>query len=153
MGNICRSPAAEGVFRHYVQKAGHEDLIEIDSAGTLGYHQGSLPDHRMQEAAINRGYKLDSIARQVIRNDITDFDLIVAMDQDNLRELTNISDATDSHIRLLGSFLVNNEDSTLVQPVPDPYYGGHDGFETVLDIIESACPAILDHCLETAKSR
>ncbi|MGK0298017.1 MAG: protein-tyrosine phosphatase [Gammaproteobacteria bacterium] len=149
MGNICRSPAAEGVFRDYIQKAGQQKSILVESAGTLGYHQGSPPDQRMLQAATRRGYQLISTARKVNQNDINEFDLIVAMDHDNLSELKSIAKDSDEHIRLLGSFISTELDGRMIPDVPDPYYGGNDGFEKVLDMIESACPGMLEFCLES----
>ena len=149
MGNICRSPAAEGVFRHFVEKAGEHHRIAIDSAGTIGFHAGSLPDPRMREAASRRGYKLDSRARQVNSDDINEFDLIVPMDHENYDDLTGISRGANEHIRLLGGFLAAAHEQAQVRPVPDPYYGGAKGFEEVLDMIESACPAMLEHCIRS----
>ncbi|MFT5134501.1 MAG: protein-tyrosine phosphatase [Gammaproteobacteria bacterium] len=147
MGNICRSPAGEGVFQHYVQQAGHEDNIRIDSAGTIGYHTGGPADARMQAAAKKRGYSLNSIARQVRASDIEDFDLIVAMDVENLENIDHIAGGRMPHIRMLGSFLEDSDDLVMGRSVPDPYYGGDAGFEEVLNMIESACPAMLKHCL------
>ena len=147
MGNICRSPAGEGVFQYYVGKAGREDSIRIDSAGTIGYHAGGPADSRMQLAANKRGYSLNSIARQVSRADIEDFDLIVAMDVENLENLDHLAGARLPHIRMLGSFLDDSNDPVMGRSVPDPYYGGDAGFEEVLDMIEAACPAMLAHCL------
>ncbi|MGY8814030.1 MAG: low molecular weight protein-tyrosine-phosphatase [Gammaproteobacteria bacterium] len=150
MGNICRSPAAEGVFRDYIQKAGQQNSIIIESAGTLGYHQGSPPDSRMLQAASRRGYELLSSARKVNLQDINEFDLIVAMDHDNLSELNSLTKDSKEHIRLLGSFINTELDGQMIPPVPDPYYGGNDGFENVLDMIESACPGMLEYCLESS---
>ncbi len=147
MGNICRSPTGEGVFQHYVKQAGYEDSIHIDSAGTIDYHAGNPADQRMQAFAQKRGYSLDSIARKVTRADIDDFDLIVAMDVENLENLDYLAGARLPHIRMLGSFLDDSDDPVMGRSVPDPYYGGDAGFEAVLDMIESACPAMLDHCL------
>ncbi len=147
MGNICRSPTGEGVFRHYVRRAGHESLIQIESAGTIGFHAGNPPDIRMTEAASRRGYRLESRARQVTREDIEDFDLIISMDHDNLMDLENLAGGRRPHIRMLGSYLGGQGGNDTAPPVPDPYYGGPAGFDEVLDMIESACPAILEHCL------
>jgi protein-tyrosine phosphatase len=148
MGNICRSPTGEGVFRHYVDQAGMTEVIHIDSAGTIGYHSGDPADPRMCEAAARRGYVLDSIARQVTRTDISVQDLIVAMDRTNLRDLERLAGGARSHIRMLGCFLGDGCTNDLARPVPDPYYGGTAGFDFVLDMIESACPSLLEHCLE-----
>ena len=151
MGNICRSPTGEGVFQYYVEDKGHTDKIHVDSAGTIAYHEGEQADARMREVAAKRNYQLESIARKVITEDIERFDLIVAMDHDNLNELESLAGGTKQHIRLLGSFLDgynnknNNKDAA---SVPDPYYGGQAGFEQVLDMIEAACPNMLSHCLE-----
>ena len=153
MGNICRSPTGEGVFKHYVAEAGHADKISIDSAGTIGYHAGGPADGRMRAAASQRGYSLDSIARQVTRSDLDDFDLVIPMDHDNLAELEHLANGPQSHLRLLGTFLDGANDNARAAPVPDPYYGGAAGFEEVLDMVESACPAILEYCLEIHHSR
>ena len=146
MGNICRSPTGEGVFKKYVQEAGLPDSIFIDSAGTIGYHTGSPADARMQSAAKNRGYSLESLARQVTVQDFDDFDLIVAMDVENLENLYHLVGSKPEHVRMLGSFLDDSDDDVMGRSVPDPYYGGAAGFEEVLDMIESACPAMLEHC-------
>lgn len=153
MGNICRSPTGEGVFRHYVDNAGHAGSIYIDSAGTLGYHAGNPADARMRAAAARRGYRLDSIARQVRRDDLSSFHLIVAMDHDNLHELEAMAGGSAPHIRMLGSFLGKGISNANARPVPDPYYGGESGFEAVLDMIEQACPALLSHCVELLQGR
>jgi low molecular weight protein-tyrosine phosphatase len=147
MGNICRSPTGEGVFQHYVKNRGYADQIHIDSAGTIAYHQGEPADARMREVAARRSYDLRSIARKVTVNDLETFDLVVAMDMDNLNDLESMVGGTRKHIRLLGSFLdgYHNNDAP---SVPDPYYGGVAGFEQVLDMIESACPGMLSHCIE-----
>jgi protein-tyrosine phosphatase len=151
MGNICRSPAAEGVFREYVRKAGFNEVIEISSAGTISYHAGSPPDRRMLRAASRRGYKLESLARQVTREDFERFDLVIAMDHINLQDLQElIGDA--SNVRLLGSFLKRKQ-GDFIPAVPDPYEGGAEGFETVLDMIEAACPAVLEYCLNIVNNR
>lgn len=147
MGNICRSPTGEGVFRYYVEKTSYEDKIFIDSAGMISYHAGNPADERMRRAASNRGYSLDSIARQVTRDDIDRFELIVPMDFDNLSDLERLAGGESHHIRLLGSFLEGVNDNHQAPAVPDPYYGGDQGFAEVLDMIEAACPAMLEHCL------
>ena len=152
-GNICRSPAGAGVYRHYVREAGFADLIGVDSAGTIDYHAGEAPDARMQAAAARRGYVLDSIARQVTLGDLSDFDVIVAMDHEHLRALARLAGGRPAHLRLLGTFLGEAIDNDDAQAVPDPYYGGPRGFELVLDMIESACPQLLAHCLDLREQR
>lgn len=150
MGNICRSPTGEGVFKHYVDEQGFNAQFHIDSAGTIGYHAGSPADERMCVAAERRGYLLQSIARQVDEADLELFDLIVAMDADNLRDLESIAGGPRDHIRLLGSFLPDVTGNDDAPSVPDPYYGGAAGFEQVLDMIEHACPGILEHSFSLA---
>ncbi len=148
MGNICRSPTGEGVFQHYVENKGYADKIHIDSAGTIAYHEGEPADIRMREVAAKRAYKLQSIARKVTVEDIDTFDLLVAMDIDNLNDLEAMAGGSKQHIRLLGTFLDSYKINQEAPSVPDPYYGGEAGFEKVLDMIESACPNMLSHCLD-----
>jgi len=141
LGNICRSPAGEGVFQHFVRAAGSEAEIVVDSAGTAGYHIGKAADQRMRAAAAQRGYRLDSRARQVTAGDLTAFDLVIAMDRANRSDLESlVAGADHSVIKQLSDFLPVAE--RWPEEVPDPYYGGEDGFEQVLDMIEAACPAI-----------
>ena len=139
MGNICRSPAGEAVLRHASEAAGVELVVE--SAGTHGYHVGEPADERMRRAASARGYSLSSRARKVEDLDLDGdrYDLVVAMDSANHSILLNLATGGTSHIRLFSDFL---EDSWPVD-VPDPYYGGVQGFETVLNMLEAGCPAIL----------
>ena len=147
MGNICRSPAAEGVFRHYVEQQGAAGDFYIDSAGTIDYHSGQPADPRMRGAASNRGYTLTSISRQVTPEDLDEFDLIAAMDQDNLWYLEELAGGPQPNIRLLGSFLPEHQGHLEQAPqVPDPYYGGSQGFEKVLDMIERACAGMYFTC-------
>ena len=143
MGNICRSPLAEGVFRELVQRAGLADSIEIDSAGIGDWHVGELPDPRTRAVAERRGLKLVSRARQVIPDDLEQFDYVVAMDEENLRGLRRLrADAgPDTQVRRLREF--DREADAL--DVPDPYYGGDDGFERVHDMVERACAGLLEH--------
>ncbi len=135
MGNICRSPTAEGVFRHVATEAGLRDGVTVDSAGTHAYHSGEPPDRRSRAAAERRGYSLERIrARRVRETDFAEFDLILAMDRDNLASLKAISDDEyHGKIRLFLDYTEGPEDE-----VPDPYYGGATGFERVLDLIEEA---------------
>lgn len=141
MGNICRSPTAEGVFRHHVGEAGLSDTIEIDSAGTHAYHVGEPPDRRARAAAERRGMSLDGIrARRVEAADFERFDYIIAMDEDNLYRLRE--EAPDEHKAELRLFL---EFSKGVETeVPDPYYGGASGFERVLDLVDDASRGLLE---------
>jgi len=142
MGNICRSPTAEGVFRHHVQAAGLADVIAIASAGTHGYHVGDAPDRRSQAAALRRRYDLSAQrARQFDVSDFERFDYILAMDRENLAHLHHHASAdARSKARLFLEF------GTLgILEVPDPYYGGADGFERALDLIEDASRGLLSH--------
>ena len=153
MGNICRSPTGEGVFRHYVEDHGKAEIIHIDSAGTLAYHSGEPADRRMRMAASSRGYQLDSIARVVTREDLWHFDLVLAMDDDNFADLVTMGDGEVENIKMLGAFIPGVDATASPPAVPDPYYGGVDGFEQVIDMCERACPAILDHCLKLLANR
>ena len=140
MGNICRSPTAEGVFRQRLQQAGLLEQVTVDSAGTGDWHVGKAPDNRSSQAALQRGYDLSSLrARQVQREDFQRFDLILAMDQDNLARLQALRPASGGAD--LDLFL--RRYALAVDEVPDPYYGGADGFEQVLDLIEQASDALL----------
>ena len=136
MGNICRSPTAEGVMRQLIADAGLEDVVEVDSAGTGGWHAGEPPDARATAAARRRGVTLEGGARQVRPEDFDRFDLIVAMDRENLRDLRAM--APDHGAREKLRLLAPDQD------VPDPYYGGDRGFETVLDMVGAACRELLD---------
>ncbi len=140
LGNICRSPTAEGVFRRKLQQAGLEQQVEVDSAGTGDWHVGRAPDSRTRLAAQRRGYDLSSLrARQVQPADFQRFDLILAMDHSNLAHLRAARPAAAAAELDL---LLRRFDLP-VEEVPDPYYGGEDGFETVLDLIEQACEGLL----------
>ena len=141
MGNICRSPTAEGVFRHFVNEAGLDEEITVDSAGTHAYHVGEPPDRRAMAAAERRGVSLVGLkARRVTDDDFERFDHIIAMDEDNLIRLQEQStDEYRDKISLFLSFAVDTETE-----VPDPYYGGGAGFERVLDLVEKASRGLLE---------
>jgi protein-tyrosine phosphatase len=139
MGNICRSPAAEGVFRKAVAEAGRAAEFEIDSAGTHGYHVGYAPDPRMKAAAKRRGYQLDSTARLLAPEDFHRFDLIVAMDDDNYANISAMNPGGRARIVRMCDYCATQQ----ANEVPDPYYGGAAGFERVLDILEDACATLL----------
>jgi protein-tyrosine phosphatase len=150
MGNICRSPTAEGVLRHLVSERGLEDEIEIESAGTGGWHVGDPPDSRSAAAARRRGITVDGAARQVHADDFEEFDLLLAMDRDNLAELRALMPAGSEHkVRMLREFDPASAGAPDLD-VPDPYYGGSNGFEVVLDQVEAACRGLLD---EIARAR
>jgi protein-tyrosine phosphatase len=141
LGNICRSPTAEGVFRKLVQDEGLDDLIEIDSAGTHAYHVGSPPDARAQEAALRRGIDMsDLVGRKVDTGDFYVFDYILAMDESNEYHLKEMAPGEEIHKVCL--FLDFAGDAA-EREVPDPYYGGAKGFEHVLDLVEQAAAGLL----------
>jgi len=151
MGNICRSPTAEGVFRRLVAERAPGVQIEIDSAGTHDYHVGDPPDPRSIAAASRRGVDLRHLRARMVRDeDFERFDLIIAMDRLNRATLIERSpEPFRERIRLLMEFAENGE----VEDVPDPYYGGAPGFERVLDLAEEAAAGLLDDVLERARSR
>lgn len=140
LGNICRSPTAEGVFRRLLAEEGMESAIHVDSAGTAAYHVGSPPDERAREAALRRGVDLSDIrGRRVEPSDIKTFDYVLAMDRENHSNLLAIAGEHGHKIRLFMEYSSRFDDSE----VPDPYYGGPNGFEQVLDMIEDAAEGLL----------
>ena len=142
MGNICRSPTADAVFRHQVRAAGLNNLIKVDSAGTHAYHSGEPPDRRAQQAALRRGYSMQSLqARCVEISDFSRFDYILAMDRNNLSDMQR--DCPPDHLDKLSLLMQYSEHWKTFQEVPDPYYGGKQGFEIVLDLVESASQGLL----------
>ncbi|MEQ1533464.1 MAG: low molecular weight phosphotyrosine protein phosphatase [Sideroxydans sp.] len=143
MGNICRSPTAEAVFRRYVEQAKLSNTIEIDSAGTHDYHIGEAPDMRTQRAALQRGYDMSALrGRQVDAVDFSRFDYVLAMDEANLLILKRLRPRdAESHLGLFLAFAEKHAE----REVPDPYYGGAQGFEQVLDLVEDAANGLLQH--------
>lgn len=141
MGNICRSPAAEEIMRIKLIKHGIGENFHIDSAGTHGYHKGELPDYRMREHASRRGYKLTSPSRPVKQEDFWDFDFIIAMDENNIQNLHRQSPDNESRKKI--SLMTDYCQNKVADHVPDPYYGGAQGFENVLDILEDACEGFI----------
>ena len=139
LGNICRSPLAEGVLKHLVDKNGLSGDVEVDSAGTCAHHVGQRADPRSQAVAKTHGVTLTSRGRQVAASDFEDFDLIVAMDDENVSNLRReCPDAQQSKIRLMRSWDPEGEGD-----VPDPYYGGPRGFDLIYDMIDRSCRALL----------
>jgi len=140
MGNICRSPAGENVMRKMLQDAGLADRIQVDSAGTHGYHIGHPPDSRMIDAGKLRGLPMTGAARKVTRNDLDQFDLILAMDDGNYSILTQLSTSTNLHkVKRFHEFYTRHT----ITEVPDPYYGSTKDFELVLDLLEDGCAEIV----------
>ncbi len=142
LGNICRSPAAQGIFEHIVRENGLEDCIEADSAGTYAGHRGELPDRRMRTAAMYRGFALTHKARPVSGLDFLDFDLIIAMDDQNYEDLMHLAPSVEAthKIHRMAEFLKARKMSY----IPDPYYMGVEGFSLVLDLLEDGCQNLFD---------
>jgi protein-tyrosine phosphatase len=150
LGNICRSPTAEAVFRAVAAREAPELAVDVDSAGTAGYHVGEPPDIRMRKAASRRGYDMSSLRARVVEpRDFEHFDLILAMDRENLTTLSTRAPAhTRERVRL---FLEFAPDATATE-VPDPYYGGPNGFEEVLDLVEAATQGLLQHLRQRSRA-
>jgi protein-tyrosine phosphatase len=156
LGNICRSPSAENIMNHLLRERGLSDQVVCDSAGTSGYHVGAAPDRRMSAAAQQRlGFPLVGAARQFEAEDLAAFDLILAMDKDNFAQIVSLDREgkfrdglrpTEGHrVKLMCDFC---HEHTL-KSVPDPYYGGEDGFTFVIDLLVDACNGLIDHLIET----
>lgn len=151
MGNICRSPTAEGVLRARLAAAGLADRVEVDSAGTHDYHVGAPPDHRSQAHAARRGVDLSALrARQVCAGDFERFDLLLAMDHDNLELLEEA--CPDPHLRAKLGLLMRFGPQAGSEVVPDPYDGGPAGFDHVLDLVEAASDGLVKHLSKTLTS-
>ncbi|XP_073144452.1 uncharacterized protein [Henckelia pumila] len=150
LGNICRSPAAEGVFRHLVKQKNLDSMFYIDSAGTINYHEGNPADSRMRAASKRRGIEITSISRPIRPSDFREFDLILAMDRQNREDILEAFERwrhretfpidADKKVELMCSYCKRHDETE----VPDPYYGGPQGFEKVLDLLEDACESLLD---------
>jgi len=147
MGNICRSPTAEAVFRQYVENAGLAEAIQMDSAGTHDYHIGDPPDVRTRSAAQQRGYDMSGLrGRQVESDDFHRFDYVLAMDKANLAILRDIAPLGKTSAQLFLDYAQHHQE----REVPDPYYGGADGFERVLDMVEDGAQGLLQHIRQRA---
>lgn len=158
LGNICRSPTAEGIFLALIRERGLEHCFEVDSAGTSGAHVGEPADSRAQKTAQARGFELPSISRQFMRKDFERFDYILAMDSKNKADLMRLAWSDEDREKV---FLLRDFERTSLPPahpararaglfekeVPDPYYGGRDGFEEVFDMCEDACTGFLEHVI------
>ena len=145
LGNICRSPSAENIMNYLIRDAGLSDEIVCDSAGTSSYHIGSSPDRRMTIAAQARGIDLVGQARQFVRSDLEAFDLILAMDRDNYEEICSLDRAGKyrDKVRLMCDFCTRHT----LKEVPDPYYGGEEGFNQVIDLLMDACEGLLNYVI------
>lgn len=151
LGNICRSPAADGIMHSIVAKSG-VDAIYIDSAGTYAGHTGELPDARMRQAAAMRGYNLTHRARQIREDDFYDFDMIIVMDDENYERVHRLAPSrkyTQKIFRMV-EFCRRHPDTT---HIPDPYYEGHEGFEIVLNLLEDGCEGVLEYVKTVSKTK
>lgn len=142
LGNICRSPAAEGIMKKMVEERGLQGRIEVDSAGTSGWHNGELPDSRMRQHGARRGYKFNSLSRKFVSDDFDRFNIILAMDDSNYHNIIKLSLDLESRDKVyrMTDFL----QKLSADHIPDPYYSGASGFELVLDLLEDACDGLLE---------
>ena len=147
LGNICRSPAAEGIMKSLVEKEGMSDDFFIDSAAIGSWHIGQLPDSRMRKCGAEHGYRFDSHARQFQKSDFQRFDLIVVMDNENYRAITSMasSQADKDKVVRIADYLTHHRE---YPTVPDPYYGDYSDFELVIELLEDACQGLLDSIKE-----
>lgn len=146
MGNICRSPSGEAVMNKLVKRANLSDKIECDSAGTIAHHEGESADPRMKRHALSRGYRLTSIARRFRDIDFENFDYIIAMDTANFNDLISFDRESKYSNKIF--MMTDFAESGKYNEVPDPYYGGPEGFENVLDILEESCEGLLNKIKE-----
>ncbi|MBP0029652.1 low molecular weight protein-tyrosine-phosphatase [Roseofilum sp. Guam] len=146
LGNICRSPSAENIMNHLIAQQGLEEEMVCDSAGTSAYHIGSSPDRRMAAAAAEQGIELKGRARQFKKEDFEEFDLILAMDKDNYRNILYLDegDRYKDKVRLMCEFCTRHPN---ISEVPDPYYGGPEGFNQVIDLLMDACEGLLSESI------
>ena len=148
LGNICRSPAAEGVFKQKIKDRDLEKLFVVDSAGTGGWHVGNLADPRMRETALSRGIELTSRSRKIEKSDLYEFDHILVMDNDNFEAVKSLikddKNPVNSKIKLLLSY----SKSSQLEEVPDPYYGGQNGFDKVIDLLDDAIDGLIDSLMD-----
>lgn len=143
LGNICRSPAAEGIFKHLVEARGLGEQFEIDSAGIGPWHVGELPDRRMRQCGARHGYRFESRARQIRKTDFAHFDHIIVMDGDNYRAVCAMASSQEERgkVEYMTDYCKAHSDAT---SVPDPYYGGPRGFDLVIELLEDACQGLLN---------
>ena len=147
LGNICRSPAAENIMNHLAAKSSLSNEIECDSAGTANYHSGNPPDRRMQAAAVKRNIPMIGSARQFTKADFTDFDLILAMDRENYQNILALDRKGEyrAKVKMMCDFASQHPD----KEVPDPYFGGAEGFDYVIDLLTDACGGLLSQLEST----
>ncbi len=150
LGNICRSPSGENIMNYLLQERGLDDQVICDSAGTSGYHIGAAPDRRMNAAAVKKlNLTLTGRSRKFEPVDFDNFDLILAMDQDNFEQMYHVDNSGRNRhkLKLMCEFCTQHD----LKEVPDPYYGGEAGFDFVIDLLVDACNGLLDHLIETGK--
>ncbi|WP_269616301.1 low molecular weight protein-tyrosine-phosphatase [Prochlorococcus marinus] len=148
LGNICRSPAAEGVFKQKLKERDLEKLFVVDSAGTGGWHVGNLADPRMRQTALSRGIELTSRSRQIEENDLYEFDQILVMDKDNLVAVKSLTKDHNNHINSKIKLMLSYSKNSQLDEVPDPYYGGQNGFDKVLDLLDDAMDGLIDSLMD-----
>ena len=148
LGNICRSPAAEGIFKKKIKDRELENLFVVDSAGTGGWHVGNLADRRMREAALSRGIELTSRSRKIDHNDLYEFDHILVMDKDNLNAVKSLIKDHNYPINSKVKLILSYSKKSQLDEVPDPYYGGQNGFENVLDLLDDAIDELIDSFID-----
>jgi len=148
LGNICRSPAAEGIFNQKIKERDLENFFIVDSAGTGNWHVGNLPDQRMRSTALSRGIELNSRSRQIEENDLYEFDQILVMDKDNLNAVKSLTKDQNNPINSKIKLILNYSKNSQLDEVPDPYYGGQNGFEKVIDLLDDAIDGLIDSLMD-----
>ena len=148
LGNICRSPAAEGIFNQKIKERDLENFFVVDSAGTGNWHVGNLPDQRMRSTALSRGIELNSRSRQIEENDLYEFDQILVMDKDNLKAVKSLTKDQKNPINSKIKLILNYSNNSQLDEVPDPYYGGQNGFEKVIDLLDDAMDGLIDSLMD-----
>ena len=148
LGNICRSPAAEGIFNQKIKERDLENFFVVDSAGTGNWHVGNLPDQRMRSTALSRGIELNSRSRQIEENDLYEFDQILVMDKDNLNAVKSLTKDQNNPINSKIKLILNYSKKSQLDEVPDPYYGGQNGFEKVIDLLDDAIDGLIDSLMD-----
>ena len=148
LGNICRSPAAEGIFNQKIKERDLENFFVVDSAGTGNWHVGNLPDQRMRSTALSRGIELNSRSRQIEENDLYEFDQILVMDKDNLNAVKSLTKDQNNPINAKIKLILNYSKNSQLDEVPDPYYGGQNGFEKVIDLLDDAMDGLIDSLMD-----
>ena len=148
LGNICRSPAAEGIFNQKIKERDLEKFFVVDSAGTGNWHVGNLPDQRMRSTALSRGIELNSRSRQIEENDLYEFDQILVMDKENFDAVKSLTKDQKNPINSKIKLILNYSKNSQLDEVPDPYYGGQNGFEKVIDLLDDAIDGLIDSLMD-----